>query len=54
MLKALNQTFITFIPKVMVPEEVSHFRPISLCNVTYEIISKIMVNRLKRLMDKSL
>ena len=52
MLKALNKTFITLIPKVMIPEEVSQFRPISLCNVTYKIIFKIMVNRVKPLMDK--
>ena len=46
-LKSLNQTFLTLIPKVIIPEDVSHFRPISLCNVTYKIISKILVSRLK-------
>ena len=50
--KPLNHTFITLIPKVTYPEEVNHFRPISLCNVIYKIISKILVNRLKPLMDK--
>ena len=49
--KPLNHTFITIIPKVLFPDEVSHFRPISLCNVIYKVISKIMVNRLKPLMD---
>ena len=51
LLKALNKTFITLIPKVSVPEEVTQFRPINLCNVTYKIITKIMVNRLKPLMN---
>ena len=49
--KPLNHTFITLIPKVPFPDEVSHFRPISLCNVIYKVISKIMVNKLKPIMD---
>ena len=55
LLKSLNQTFITFItliPKTLPIEEVTQFRPISLCNVTYKIISKILVSRLKPLMDQ--
>ena len=38
LLKSLNQTYITFIPKIKTPKEVAHFRPISLWNVTYKII----------------
>ena len=49
--KPLNQTFITLIPKIPFLEEVSHFRPISLCNVVYKVIFKVLVNRLKPLMD---
>ena len=38
LLKSLNQTYITFIPKIKTPKEVAHFRPINLWNVTYKII----------------
>jgi hypothetical protein len=46
-LSALNATFLTLIPK---EERVTHprqFRPISLCNVIYKIITKVIATRLK-------
>jgi hypothetical protein len=43
----INQTDICLIPKVAQPEFVSQFRPISLCNTLYKLISKVVVHRLK-------
>lgn len=47
MLKELNHTLITLILKVPNPQSVGDFRPISLCNVSYNLLSKVLVNRLR-------
>lgn len=41
------RTHVTLIPKVKDPAEVIHLRPISLCNVIYKIIAKVLTNRLE-------
>lgn len=47
-LKLINKTATAPIPKIKNPGKVTHFRPISLCNVTYKIVSKCLANRLKK------
>lgn len=49
-LKSLNSTFIALVPKVEEANTPDKFRPIALCNVIYKIISKIIANRLKRIL----
>ena len=46
----LNQTIITLIPKCQNLETFNHYRPISLCNTVYKIVTKIIVARLRPLL----
>eukprot|EP00253_Pinus_taeda_P028075 PITA_28075 len=49
-LKSLNSTFIALVPKVEEANTPKKFRPIALCNVIYNIISKVIANRLKMIL----
>lgn len=45
--EGVNDTTIVLIPNVQYPKELKDFRPISLSNVVYKIVSKCLVNHLR-------
>ena len=48
----LNHTFTALIPKVKSLESIIEFRPIALCNILYKLVSKVLANRLKRILPQ--
>jgi hypothetical protein len=48
----VNDTSIVLIPKIDEPQGLKDYRPISLCNVLYKVISKCLVNRLRPLLGE--
>jgi hypothetical protein len=52
MQEGVNETTIVPIPKKDNPKVLKDFRPISLCNVIYKVVSKCRVNRLRPLLQE--
>lgn len=51
LVKGLNPSFITLIPKKDSPQRIDDFRPISLIGGAYKIIAKLLAGRLSCVMD---
>ena len=47
-----NSTFLALIPKEVNPTTFEIFWPISLCNASYKILSKLLADRIKPLLGK--
>jgi len=52
MANSWKHTFIASIPKCNTPTRVEHFRPISLCNTLYKLVAKILVRRMKGILNE--
>jgi hypothetical protein len=50
--EVINRTLLVLIPMVANPQDLTQFRPISLCNVLYKICSKAMANKLRGILDE--
>ena len=51
-LKDFNATFFSLVPKVEGADSLRKFRPKSLCNVIYKVISNVIANRVKLILPK--
>ena len=51
-LEYMNSTNIVLIPKTQGPESIGSYHLISLCNLVYKIVSKILVGRIRPLLDQ--
>ncbi|XP_056695598.1 uncharacterized protein [Spinacia oleracea] len=50
LLKEVNHTVVTLIPKTKCPRNVGDFRPISCCNTLYKCITKVLCGRLRQVL----
>lgn len=52
LLKQVNRTFVTLIPKSTTASSLTDFRSISCCNLIHKFISNVLCNRLKQVVGE--
>lgn len=52
LLRQINNSYVTLIPKVENPVFIKEYMPISCCNILYKIITKVLANMLQHLMPQ--
>ena len=52
LLREVNNSFLVLIPKINSPFSINHYRPISLCNTVYKAISKLLVSKIRPLLER--
>ena len=52
--RSLNATFVVLVPKKWEIKELKDFRPISLVEGLYKLLAKVLINRLKMVVDSSI
>lgn len=52
LVRGVNSSFITLIPKIDGPANISDYRPISLIGSVYKILAKVLTNRLRKVMPR--
>lgn len=52
LVRILNASFISLIPKIPYPQEVADFRPISFIGNVYKLVSKVLGTRLQKILPR--
>lgn len=49
--EVVNSSVLVLIPKIKNPQDLTHYRPLSLCNVLYKLALKALTLRLSLVLD---